>query len=129
MSRGFLVDTNILIDVIRGKHNRQSLLEGLVAGGGSLACSVITVAELYSRMRPHEKAATEGLLDSMEVLEIDHQIAREGGMLRNEGAMRGVTLDVPDTLIAATAITRGLTLVTTNVKDFPMPGLRLFPVS
>jgi predicted nucleic acid-binding protein len=41
----------------------------------------------------------------------------------------GQTLTLDDTLIASTAITHRLILVTDNRKDFPMPELNLYPLS
>jgi len=35
---------------------------------------------------------------------------------------------VADTIIAATALHYGLTLITENKKDFPMPELQLHPL-
>jgi hypothetical protein len=35
---------------------------------------------------------------------------------------------ITDTLIAATALHYGLTLITNNQKDFPMPELKLHPL-
>jgi hypothetical protein len=40
-------------------------------------------------------------------------------------AAKGVTLAQADCLIAATAHSSGATLATANVRDFPMPGLRV----
>lgn len=43
-------------------------------------------------------------------------------------ARRGRTLSLSDTLIAAVALINGLMLITDNVKDFPLAGLKLFPL-
>jgi predicted nucleic acid-binding protein len=42
---------------------------------------------------------------------------------RREYQSRGLTLELPDTVIAATAAIRNVPLATGNVKDFPMPEL------
>jgi predicted nucleic acid-binding protein len=36
---------------------------------------------------------------------------------------------VPDAIIAATAMTHGLTLVTTNARHFPMPEVSVQPAT
>ncbi len=123
----YLTDTNILIGSIRGRADRFALLDEIVSSGGLLACSVITVGELYSGMRGHEKARTERLLKEMIQYEVTLEIARLAGDLKNRWASRGRTLSLLDTLIAATAIVHDLILVTSNVKDFPMPELHLYP--
>ncbi len=77
-------------------------LKALVEAGHTLACSAVSVAELFAGMRPRERA----------------------GLLRREWTARGRTLSLPDLLIAATAIHHGMILVTDNVKDFPMTELQ-----
>jgi predicted nucleic acid-binding protein len=70
MASSYLVDTNILVHAIRQKKGRWEFLEKLVQAGGSLACSVLTVGELYAGMKSHEKARTEELLDGFERYEV-----------------------------------------------------------
>jgi predicted nucleic acid-binding protein len=125
MSASYLIDTNILVHAIRQKKGRWEFLERLVQAGGSLACSVLTVGELYAGMKAPEKARTEELLEGFERHEVTEEIARYAGLLKNEWAARGFTFTLVDMIIAATAIAHKLTLVTENRKDFPMPELTL----
>jgi len=43
-------------------------------------------------------------------------------------ASRILAVPLPEDLVAATALERGLQLMTGNLKDFPMEDLVLFPV-
>jgi predicted nucleic acid-binding protein len=123
----YLVDTNILVELIRAKDGWRELLESLLLAGGDLACSAIALAELHAGMRPHERDRTEALLNEFRHLDVTPPIARLGGSLKAEWAARGFKLTLSDAMIAATAITHNLVLVTTSPKDFPMPEVRLYP--
>ena len=125
----FLPDTNILVDALNGKRERRDLLRELILSGNSLACCSVTVAEVYSGMRPHEAARTDELVLSLDWYDITRAISRHAGRLRFEWARQGITLSLADTLLAATALEHGLTLITGNRKHFPMPELSVHPFS
>ena len=57
------------------------------------------------------------------VLEIDDKIAKLAGNLRAKQEGKGKIRTQADMLIAATAITKGLILVTRNTKDFSDSGV------
>ena len=125
----YLTDTSVMIDAINRKRDRWELLRTLVEGGNTLACSAITVTEIFAGMWPHESAATQSFLEGLDLYEVDWELARYAGLLKNEWARKGQTLSVPDALIAATALAHGLVLMTDNRKDFPMPQLVLYPLA
>jgi predicted nucleic acid-binding protein len=54
------------------------------------------------------------------------QLAELGGKLRNQHRTEGVTLQLPDALITATALVHGFCLATFNIKHYPMPQLKLY---
>lgn len=119
----YLLDTSVIIDVLRGVRRRAEMIERLLEDGHSLACTAINVAEVFSGMRPRERGPTVSLLASLEHFDITRELAEEAGTLRREWAKRGRTLALPDCLIAAAALRHGLVLVTDNEKDFPMTDL------
>jgi predicted nucleic acid-binding protein len=124
----FLPDTNVLIDALNGRRDRKKLLHGLVAQGHALACCAITIAELYAGLHPSEVVPAEEFVSVMVWTEISFSVARKAGELKYEWARKGKTLVLADTLIAATALHYGLTLITENRKDFPMPDLTIHPL-
>ena len=110
---GELVDTDVFIDHLRGAHR-------LVPPAGRLAYSVVTRCELFAG-RYVDEELVHALLAPFEEVEIDREVAEHAGRLRRAGGVR-----TPDALVAASAITRGLTLVTNNVRDFEhIPGLNI----
>ena len=119
----YLVDTSVIIDVLRGVRGRAEAVGQLVADGHLLACTGINVAEVFAGMRPKERAPTVALIDSFEHYDITRSLAEQAGLLRREWRTRGRTLTLQDCLIASVALTYGLVLVTDNTKDFPMRQL------
>ncbi|HEV2688616.1 MAG TPA: type II toxin-antitoxin system VapC family toxin [Bryobacteraceae bacterium] len=124
----YLLDTSVIIDALNRKRGRWEFLAKLVEAGETLACSAVTVMEIYAGMRSHEAAGTESFLDGLEHYGVDRELARYAGMLKNEWARKGRTLSAPDVLIAATALAHRLVLMTDNRKDFPMASLALYPL-
>ena len=122
----YLLDTSVVIDALNRKRGRWQLLKGLVEAGDTLACSAITVMEIYAGLRPHESVATQAFLDGLEHFTVDRDLARLAGLLKNEWSKRGRTLSSPDVLIAATALAHRLVLMTDHRKDFPMDQLALY---
>jgi predicted nucleic acid-binding protein len=121
-----LLDTSVLIDVLRGRNQRREALAALVRAHESLVTTTLNVAELYVGMLPGEEASTEALLDGLQCFDLTGSIARLGGKLKNQWSQRGRTLSLADALIAATAIEERCALLTDDRKDFPMPELRLY---
>ena len=124
----YLLDTSVMIDALNRKRNRWQLLASLVETGETLACSAVTVVEIYAGLRPRESAATQIFLEGLEHYNLDWELARYAGLLKNEWSRKGRTLAIADVLIAATALAHKLVLMTDNRKDFPMPQLVLYPL-
>jgi tRNA(fMet)-specific endonuclease VapC len=123
-----LLDTSILIDVLRLTNQRSSWLAELVRGGHTLATTTLNIAELYAGMRPAEEVRTEALLSGLELHELSGTAARLAGRLKNTWARKGRTLTLADMIVAAIAIERGCALLTDNRRDFPMPEVELYPL-
>jgi predicted nucleic acid-binding protein len=124
----YLLDTSVIIDVLNGKRNRDQLLKGLLSQGDMLACCAVNISEVYAGMRPKEESKTESLLQSLEYYEIIWDIARLAGLLKRDYSKKGQTLSLSDTTIAAVALEYNLTLITDNLKHYPMPQLKLYPL-
>lgn len=123
-----LLDTSVVIDVLKNRLGRRNFLNQLTDKGTMLASCAITIAEVYAGMRPSEADITAEVLGELRFYEITPAAARLGGELKAAWAKRGLTLSLTDTLIAAVALENGIALATDNVKDFPMPELQLLPL-
>jgi tRNA(fMet)-specific endonuclease VapC len=122
----FLLDTSVIIDVLNDKRGRPAFLLELLAEGHLLACCPINVTEVYAGLRPKEEIATEALLTSLLYFPITLPVARSAGELKREHRRKGITLNLGEVVIAAVALSNQLTLLTDNVKDFPMKELSLY---
>jgi predicted nucleic acid-binding protein len=113
----FLVDTDVVVDYLRGVPDAVTFMEGAIP---PLLMSSVTVAELYSGVREgKERNTLDEFLKAFEVVAVDHQLAKQGGLFRRKfGKSHAVGL--ADAIIAATAEQEGVQLVTLNRKHFPM---------
>lgn len=126
----FLLDTTVLIDVLRARKDRRALLAELIESGHTMATAAINLGEVYAGMRPGEEARTEILLSSLECFPLTAAIARSAGKLKSDRARKGQTLSLADMIVAATALAHGSVLMTDNRKDFrPIRGLEIYPLS
>lgn len=114
-----LVDTSVLIDFLRGDERAAELLERERAQG-PLHASEITRLEVLAGMRRTEEVATRTLLRTLRWHPVDRDIAEEAGALGRRWLPSHHTIDAADLAIAATAIRTDRTLLTRNVKHFPM---------
>jgi predicted nucleic acid-binding protein len=121
-----LLDSTALIDALRKKPACLEALESLVATNGTLATSAINVGEVYAGLRPNEEKRAQDLLSGMEVQSVTASIAKLAGELKQRAARKGVTLELDDMVVAATAMELGYAVWTENTKDFAVPGLVLY---
>ena len=120
MSGAILVDTDVLIDFLRGYEPAVSFVN---VHSDRIVLSAIVVAELYAGARgakdDPEQTVLENLLSLFRVVPINNEIARLGGLYRRDyGPSHGISL--PDALVAATAFLERAELKTLNVKHYPM---------
>ena len=119
--KNVLVDTDILINFLRGRESARAFLASVVHEA-VLFCSVITVAELYAGMLPQESAGTKQLIDALHVVEVTREIAEKAGTYKR--SIKRQRLELMDCIIAATAHTLGATLATGNAKHYPMTDIQ-----
>lgn len=114
-----LVDTSIIIDVLRGNVDAAALLQE-ARRAGSLHASELTRLEVLAGMRPAEEDATRALLAVFTWHPFDETLAELAGELGREWLPSHRGIDTADLAIAATAIALEVALLTCNAKHFPM---------
>ena len=119
----FLIDSNVLIDVSRGKGEAIKYVDRLA---DSWALSQVTAMELIVGARDKRDLATiDGFLSLYPVIPLSDSIGMGAyRLLKTYAKSHG--LHVFDSLVAATAMEKALTLVTLNRKHYQMiEGLQL----
>jgi tRNA(fMet)-specific endonuclease VapC len=118
----YLLDTNVCIDMIRGRSER--ILPRLRrCRPGDVGISAITLAELWhgvakSRDPEGNAVALGEFLLPLEVLDFGEEAALAYGVVRVSLEKAGTPIGAMDTLIAAHAASLGATIVTSNTREF-----------
>ena len=130
---GVLIDSSVLIDMerstrdhiarwVRGREEEEAFI------------SVISASELLhgvhrantARRRAKRLAFVEAILAGMPVIGIDLATARSHAQLWSELSRKGRMIGVHDSWLAATCLAHGLSLATSNLREFErVPGLRI----
>lgn len=121
----YLLDTTVIIDCLRGTKETVDFLTQIASEGSVVGCCAINIAEVYAGMREHEGELTRKFLDSLEYYEVTRNLAELAGMYKRAYAGKGVALSLSDVIIAAVVISNNLTLVTDNLRHYPMPELNV----
>jgi predicted nucleic acid-binding protein len=121
-----LLDTTVLIDVLRSRHGRRELLAELLRKGDRLTTTALNIAEVYAGMRPEEEPRTKVFLDALDCYELSRSTGRIAGTLKNEWARKGHSLTLADAIVAAIALDNHCILMTENRKHFPMPEFEYY---
>lgn len=126
----YLLDTNACSDYFTGRYPRV-VARIQACSPDDLRLSVVVVAELrygadHSTRRRANHARIDALVEEIETLDFDLRAAAAYGRLRSRLEAGGTPIGPNDMLIAAHALSRGLTVVTDNVSEFGrVKGLRV----
>ncbi len=129
---GLVIDTNVFIDAENGRFDLSSLHE--FSHYGDAYISAITVSELLtgihlardSDTRVRRSAFVQGIITNLHILDFNEPVARTYAeiyslFIKPRSKKAG---NVHDLQIAATAITYGYPVLTSNTGDFKkIPGL------
>ncbi len=115
-----VVDTSVLIDHLRGDDAAREALRGAALDSERIVASVLTKVEVLAGMRSAEEDATRRLLDSLDWIEVDEDLAERAGALANRFLRSHPGVDPVDYVIAATVERLDARLWTRSVRHFPM---------
>jgi predicted nucleic acid-binding protein len=118
-----LLDTTVLIDLLRGRPGATTRLRALRAAGDQPYACAINVEEVVRGLRAREVEAARSLLTGLRTVELGYAEGWRAGEWRRDFAVLGSTLTQADCLVAAAATSIGGRIATGNPKDFPMAGL------
>ncbi len=111
-----LLDTNILIEVLKNNKNILSIIEEYHYS--ELFISSISIMELYfGALNKLELSKLKRFVEIFQIVHISENISSQSTNLIYEYA-KSHSLDIPDSLIASCAIEKNLSLFTLNLKDF-----------
>ena len=123
----FLLDTDIIIWHLRGQEKVTELLKDLEKFSVP-ACSALSVLEVQVGVKKGEEEKTDRFLRSLKILDVNWEIANKAAHLISEYKTKGITVDIPDAIIASTCILYDLVLVTFNTKHYPFDGIKFYPI-
>ena len=113
----YLIDTNILIYIIKGNPKVEYFAKSEI-----LAISYITEMELLGKFQitETEKQSIVKVLEHCSIFEMDAQIKQYAINIKQQ-----IRMKLPDAIVAATAIKNNITLISAD-KDFKkVPNLDL----
>lgn len=121
----YLLDTNEIIDLLRGDEEALAAYERLLAQGDVPCCCAAIAAEVWAGAHSEEQADTRAFFAGLEFLEDDMESSMTSGRLKYALARKGRTISLPDALVAGAALHHGAVLLTENRKDFPISDLKV----
>ena len=120
-----LIDTDVIIECLRKNTKVISELENLSDDGVIISYSPVSKAEIYFGIRANEETVTAEFFDQMECLAATAGIGEKAGRYMN-AFRKSHSLELGDTLIAATAYSSKASLFTFNQKHYPMKDIELY---
>lgn len=125
----YLLDTATCISAIR--QHLPVLARMMRTPPEEMAIAAMTAAELWfgalkSTDPPRGRAITDAFLEPFEIVSFDDAASDHYASARHHLESRGTPIGERDLIIAATALARGLTVVTNNAREFErVPSLQV----
>ncbi|PKP59946.1 MAG: PIN domain nuclease [Candidatus Altiarchaeales archaeon HGW-Altiarchaeales-1] len=116
-----ILDTDILVAILRGKKDTQDLLDYL--SSEDITTTSITAFELYYGAFKSERASenikeVDSLLSSYSIINFDKKSSKAAGEIYSKLEISGLNIGLRDVLIGAICIVNNATIITRNVKHY-----------
>ncbi|GBD96807.1 MAG TPA: type II toxin-antitoxin system VapC family toxin [Nitrospirae bacterium] len=121
-----LVDTDVIIDCLRGLKQAKDLFR---SNEIDIHCSILSKKELLSKagLSDNERKRITKLMNQIKVFKIDNDIIGKYSLLANKYGEKNPS--IADHMIAATAWSKNLPLLTRNIKHFKqIDEIKLSPI-
>jgi len=122
-----LLDTTVLIDLLRGRPEAERRLRALRESGDDVYACAVNIEEIARGLLPREHGAAQELVAGLRIALLGAAEGWQAGEWRREYAARGRTLSQADCLVAAAASSIRARLATGNANDFPMVTVEHWP--
>jgi tRNA(fMet)-specific endonuclease VapC len=124
----FLLDSDTTINYINRFAATLRQIGELLLRGETLCTNDVVLSEVYAGLYPEDEIRGGPFLEALIFLPQSRSAAERAGRWRFEYARRGVVLSTYDVLIAAAAVEHNATVVTGNVRHYPMREVSLLPL-
>ncbi len=130
MENRVCIDTNILVDILRGNPNTLNLIKNLEKNS-ILATTYINLFELYygAALSTNKKInikKVDDIASTLELLNLSEDSTKIAGIILADLKNKGISIEFRDLLIAAISIINKFELLTKNKKHFEnIPQLKL----
>jgi len=128
-----VIDTDILIDLLRGVGETVDFIGEMENKGYLLATTIVNAFELYhgaykSKRLEENLGSTKKLLKRLIVLRMSLRSAEDAGRIYADLEAKRQPIGLKDALMGAIALTRGYALATRNVEHLQrIVGLNIIP--
>jgi toxin FitB len=129
----YLIDTCVISELVKTNSDKNVVAWLQDTPTERLFLSVITIGEIRKGLVKLSESKRKDLLTNWlnsllenyqnRIIAIDLTIAENWGVIQGRSELKGLVMPSIDSLIAATAYTHNLVLVTRNVGDFESNGV------
>lgn len=122
-----IVDTSVWVQAFRAPNSvEKEEVERLIRSGQAVMVGIVGAELLRGARDDRELETLEGRLGALPFLEVSKKTWQEAGRLLFHLRRQGLSVPLPDAIIAALALEGGYQVYTLDEHFRRVPGLRLF---